>query len=293
MKIIPNFLLEDESLEFEENKETNQLLLKGLGELHIEVIIDRFKVEHNLNIALGEVYVSYKESIGGDISYNHSIDKIFNNKLHYFDLEISIERMSDEDIYQENNRTTGVKGAKNSIVEVEIWPENSKTKKLYSRFVENMKSQSLNATDIKSDNNLFDNTKKSTLIKEDHEFHNKIIDSLYSIDGLKFREIYMIQQVLEDMTFRGPLLSSQLVNSVIKITAGKYNSKYFNDVALKMTTVECYLKAIRNLNINILEPICKIEINAERDVLQEIVNEALSKRGGELLEIGSEEEMKV
>ena len=54
---------EDNSLRIEENKETSQLIVSGLGELHLEVFRDRLLSEFGLKIKLGKMRVTYRESI--------------------------------------------------------------------------------------------------------------------------------------------------------------------------------------------------------------------------------------
>ena len=58
---------EDTSLRFEENKETSQLIVRGLGELHLEVMMDRMKQDFGVKAKLGKMKVSYRECIQNSI----------------------------------------------------------------------------------------------------------------------------------------------------------------------------------------------------------------------------------
>src|SRR3989338_8546931 len=57
------FLDEDPSLRVQYDHETNQTIISGMGELHLEIIIDRMKREHGLETTIGRPEVAYKETI--------------------------------------------------------------------------------------------------------------------------------------------------------------------------------------------------------------------------------------
>lgn len=54
---------EDPSFNYRNNAETGQLLIYGMGELHLEIICDRLEREFNVGIRVGKPQVSYRESI--------------------------------------------------------------------------------------------------------------------------------------------------------------------------------------------------------------------------------------
>lgn len=55
--------IEDPSFNYQHNKETGQLLVYGMGELHLEIITDRLEREFNIGINIGKPQVFYKETI--------------------------------------------------------------------------------------------------------------------------------------------------------------------------------------------------------------------------------------
>ncbi len=60
---IRKFLDEDPSLNCKYDEETGQTIISGMGELHLEIIIDRMKREHGLECNIGRPQVAYREAI--------------------------------------------------------------------------------------------------------------------------------------------------------------------------------------------------------------------------------------
>src|SRR6185295_6620072 len=56
--------MEDPSFRISTNEETGQTLLSGMGELHLEIIVDRMKREFKVEGNVGTPQVAYKETIG-------------------------------------------------------------------------------------------------------------------------------------------------------------------------------------------------------------------------------------
>ncbi|MBN8828788.1 MAG: elongation factor G [Sphingobacteriia bacterium] len=64
---------EDPSLQVQTDQETGQTVLKGQGELHLEIIIDRMRREFKVEANIGAPQVAYRETItrSADIDYTH------------------------------------------------------------------------------------------------------------------------------------------------------------------------------------------------------------------------------
>ncbi|MDR1375703.1 MAG: elongation factor G [Holosporaceae bacterium] len=64
---------EDPSFRVSSNHETGQTIIKGMGELHLEIIVDRMKREFNVEANVGAPQVAYRETISkaAEIDYVH------------------------------------------------------------------------------------------------------------------------------------------------------------------------------------------------------------------------------
>jgi len=67
--ILKKFLDEDPSLALKYDHETGQTILSGMGELHLEIIVDRMKREHNMEANVGRPQVAYQEAITEKVSH--------------------------------------------------------------------------------------------------------------------------------------------------------------------------------------------------------------------------------
>ena len=70
---IARLVAEDPSLRVSTDIETNQTKLAGMGELHLEIIVDRMRREFKVDANIGAPQVAYRETIDGsyEIDYTH------------------------------------------------------------------------------------------------------------------------------------------------------------------------------------------------------------------------------
>ncbi len=64
LKALQRLAIEDPSFAVATDGETGQTLISGMGELHLEVIVDRLVREYGLGVSVGRPQVAYREMIG-------------------------------------------------------------------------------------------------------------------------------------------------------------------------------------------------------------------------------------
>jgi elongation factor G len=82
---------EDPSFSFQNNAETGQLLILGMGELHLEIIADRLQREFNVGIRVGKPQVSYRESIANTAEAEYLFEKELGGKMQYGHCRLKVE----------------------------------------------------------------------------------------------------------------------------------------------------------------------------------------------------------
>jgi len=83
--------LEDPSFKIRHDDETSETLISGMGELHLEVIVDRLKTEHNVVVNVGAPAVAFRESINAEVEHVHKYKKQTGGKGQYAHVEFRIE----------------------------------------------------------------------------------------------------------------------------------------------------------------------------------------------------------
>jgi elongation factor G len=84
-------LAEDPSLGVRTDEETGQTILSGMGELHLEVIIDRLKREFNVEANIGAPQVAYRESVTKKVEVQGKFVRQSGGRGQYGDCWLRIE----------------------------------------------------------------------------------------------------------------------------------------------------------------------------------------------------------
>ncbi len=87
---IGKLIEEDPTLQVETNHETGQTILKGMGELHLDIIIDRLKREFKVEINQGAPQVAYKEAITTTIEHKEVYKKQSGGRGKFADIVFEI-----------------------------------------------------------------------------------------------------------------------------------------------------------------------------------------------------------
>ena len=82
---------EDPTCQFRENEETGQTILAGMGELHLEILVDRLKREFKVAANVGKPMVSYAETVLQPATKPFTFDREIGGKRHAVTLTIEVK----------------------------------------------------------------------------------------------------------------------------------------------------------------------------------------------------------
>ena len=81
---------EDPTFKTYTNEETGQTIIAGMGELHLEIIVDRLLREFKVEANVGKPQVSYKETITKEVDVDHKYAKQSGGKGQYGHVKIKV-----------------------------------------------------------------------------------------------------------------------------------------------------------------------------------------------------------
>ncbi|GHU66125.1 elongation factor G 1 [Spirochaetia bacterium] len=82
---------EDPTFTARENDETGQLIISGMGELHLDVLVTRIIKEYNVGARVGNPQVTYRESISTAVEKTETFSKVVAGKENAASLTLKIE----------------------------------------------------------------------------------------------------------------------------------------------------------------------------------------------------------
>ncbi|MFM2359845.1 MAG: hypothetical protein RLY16_1838 [Bacteroidota bacterium] len=98
---IAKLVEEDPTLRVNTDEDTGQTILRGMGELHLEIIIDRMRREFKVEVNQGAPQVAYKEAFGTTIEHREVLKKQSGGRGKFADIQFSIGP-ADEEWLKEN-----------------------------------------------------------------------------------------------------------------------------------------------------------------------------------------------
>ncbi|HEY8281704.1 MAG TPA: elongation factor G [Leifsonia sp.] len=101
---------EDPTFRTEQNQETGQTVIKGMGELHLDILVDRMKREFNVEANVGKPQVAYRETIRRPVEkYDYTHKKQTGGSGQFAKIQITLEPMdvTPETSYEFVNAVTG------------------------------------------------------------------------------------------------------------------------------------------------------------------------------------------
>lgn len=97
----------DPSLRLETDRETGQTILRGMGELHLEVTLDRMRTEFNVEGNMGKPQVAYREAFTQSVEHTYTHKKQTGGSGQFAEVKIIFEPLERGEGYQFKDETVG------------------------------------------------------------------------------------------------------------------------------------------------------------------------------------------
>ena len=101
---------EDPTFRVEQDQETGQTVISGMGELHLDILVDRMRREFNVEANVGKPQVAYRETIRRTVDkHDYTHKKQTGGSGQFAKVQISLEPLAVEGdkIYEFSNQVTG------------------------------------------------------------------------------------------------------------------------------------------------------------------------------------------
>jgi elongation factor G len=96
---------EDPTFQVQTDEESGQTIIAGMGELHLEIIVDRLKREFKVEANVGKPQVSYRETITANVSHREVYKKQSGGRGKFADMEFEIAPLDYfKDQYEEDDK---------------------------------------------------------------------------------------------------------------------------------------------------------------------------------------------
>lgn len=173
---------EDPTFQFKNDEESGQVIISGVGELHLDIIVDRLKREFHIEAKVGNPQVAYRETISQRIIQEGKFDRIVSGKRAFGQVKLELSP---------GERGSGI------CIESEIKDKNVSDTFIYE--LKKVASESLQvglsgypATDIKA-------VLKAIEIEDDNfnELAYKMATSIAIKEGLKNADTILLEPIFD------------------------------------------------------------------------------------------------
>ena len=87
---IAKLVEEDPTLRVKTDEDTGQTVLSGMGELHLEIIVDRMKREFKVEVNQGAPQVAYKEAFQATVEHRETLKKQTGGRGKFADIQFEL-----------------------------------------------------------------------------------------------------------------------------------------------------------------------------------------------------------
>ncbi|MEN0058065.1 MAG: elongation factor G [Bdellovibrio sp.] len=121
-KALQKFRKEDPTFRVHRDEESNETIISGMGELHLEIYIERMKREFNCDVVVGQPQVAYRETISQEAAYDYTHKKQTGGSGQYAKIVGKITPLApqeDGSVFKFENKVVGGRIPKEFIPAVE------------------------------------------------------------------------------------------------------------------------------------------------------------------------------
>lgn len=93
LKGLQQLAMEDPTFSYKDDSETGQLVISGMGELHLDVLVTRLTKEMKIAAHVGNPQVTYRESITKDTKGSEKFSKVIAGKTNEAGITIEVKRL--------------------------------------------------------------------------------------------------------------------------------------------------------------------------------------------------------
>ena len=97
---LSKLMQEDPSFKAYSDEESGQTIIGGMGELHLDVIVDRLRREHKVEVNTGKPQVAYRETIFDTASARGIFKKQTGGRGQFGDVELRLEKLPEDKNYE-------------------------------------------------------------------------------------------------------------------------------------------------------------------------------------------------
>ncbi|PZR09900.1 MAG: elongation factor G [Archangium gephyra] len=108
--------VEDPSFRVKTDEETGQTIIAGMGELHLEILVDRLKREHKVDARVGKPQVAYRETVTGVGVGKSTYEKVIGGKNQFAAVELKVSKSEGGKVFSFKNSASELQIPK------DFWP---------------------------------------------------------------------------------------------------------------------------------------------------------------------------
>ena len=125
---------EDPSFQVKSDEETGQTVISGMGELHLDIIVDRMKREFKVECNSGNPQVAYRETIQNEVQHEEKYSKQSGGRGQFAHILMRLKPQEPGAGYQFTNSVVGGKIPKEFIPSVDKGIQNSMSRGIIAGF---------------------------------------------------------------------------------------------------------------------------------------------------------------